>query len=77
MTQTILVILLIAAAALYVAWRFRPSRLKSENPCDSCSGCSLGREGGTRERPESPEGPGECCGQTRDPNLCQHSDKRK
>jgi hypothetical protein len=51
MMQTLAVVLIIALAAAYVAWKYRPSRLKSENPCDSCASCA-----GSRDEPACPSG---------------------
>ena len=74
--QTIIVILIIAAAIAYVAWKYRPSRLKSENPCDSCSGCAAGQGGDFTTRPEVCE-PGACCDNEQEPESCPYSGERK
>jgi hypothetical protein len=83
MLQTALVIIIIAAAIAYVARKYRPSRLKSENPCDSCAGCAAGPGAEFVTRPGdsgkdfASRAPGSCCDNRHEPENCPHSGEPK
>jgi len=70
--QTAIVIVIIAVAIFYVARMFRPSKLKSESPCGSCSGCSAGNPPEFNTRPDAFTGRGTCCSGAEDPDNCPH-----
>jgi hypothetical protein len=75
--QTAIVILIIAVAAIYVIRMFRPSKLKSDNPCDSCSGCPGGKVPEFNTRPDAFTERGTCCSQTEDPDECPYAGQSK